>query len=53
MARVAEAFVDPARRGEEVKSVVLWTDGQVSARAQAELSRRNVGGEGSVRLVGK
>ena len=53
VARVAEAFADSARRGEEVKSVVLWTDGQVSARAQAELSQRSVGVEGSVRLAGK
>ena len=53
VARVAEAFADPSRRGEEVKSVVLWTDGQVSARARAELNRQNVGVESSVALAGK
>jgi hypothetical protein len=52
VARVAEAFADPTQRGQEVKSVVLWTDGQVSARAQAELSQRNVVVESSVKLAG-
>jgi hypothetical protein len=53
VARVVEAFADPSRRGQGVNTVVLWTDGQVSARAQAELSQRNVQVESSVKLAGK
>jgi hypothetical protein len=48
---VAERFADPKERGQEIKGLILWTDGQLSARAQTELTQRQIGVEASVKIA--
>ncbi len=51
VSNVMEKFVDPSQRGPETKGVLLWTDGQISERAQTELTQRQIAVESSVKTT--
>jgi hypothetical protein len=46
-----EKFLDPSQRGSEIKGILLWTDGQLSERAQTELTDRQIAVESSVKTA--
>jgi hypothetical protein len=51
VSNVMEKFVDLSQRGPEIKGVLLWTDGQLSERAQTELTQRQIAVESSVKTA--
>jgi hypothetical protein len=51
VSNVMEKFLDPSQRGSEIKGILLWTDGQLSERAQTELTDRQIAVESSVKTA--
>jgi len=51
VSKVTEKFADPTQRGKDVKGMLLWTDGQLSERAQTEFAQRQIAVEASVKTA--
>jgi hypothetical protein len=51
VSKVTDQFTDPNKRGQDIKGILLWTDGQLSARAQTEFAQRQIAVEASVKTA--